>query len=533
MAKIPSKQLHRAGTKSDLTQNLLGREIGYNVEDCLLYIKDDNGVLHPSGFKYTPGVGISIDSDNTISLTEHNTYRPKNEETITGALRIVQIDNNNNSVQIANTTRNIGFLVPTGGNAGDILTIKNSNGNIGWDNSVMKGPISSTDSHVAIFDGTTGNLVKDSGFTIEKSVPPDAQFSDTTYSEATDHTYGLVKTGYTDSGKTYAVQLSDGKMYVSVPWENTWVANSASSAGYVESSFGKPNCVWMTDGDSAPYWGSYFSTTSKQDTTGASSTEYHVYQQAYIDTPNLGYSLSHLNYTDSAEISDTSEIYMRLPSISSWNASINNVRVKASHLVQWLGTKLSSVFAPKSHSDNGTIHVTSQDKVAWNTAVERSVDTDVYFATSITMSAGTHLVFGKSADSDLCFDCYISTDAERTEFQVNFQITNAMNTWLVDGGSTGIISVTRQSSQASDADVFCENKDVSFVDKTNWIYIAESVIGTSSQYDCSAHVVADFMLVSSDATRSAYLHIDSACYRKGGGSNLFLMGKASLKSVVV
>jgi len=34
---------------------------------------------------------------------------------------------------------------------------------------------------VVIFDGSTGNLIADSGFTIEKSVPSDAKFTDTTY----------------------------------------------------------------------------------------------------------------------------------------------------------------------------------------------------------------------------------------------------------------------------------------------------------------------------------------------------------------
>lgn len=48
--------------------------------------------------------------------------------------------------------------------------------------------------------------------------------TNTTYSEATSSTYGLIKTGYTASGKNYPVQLSSGKAYVNVPWTdtNTW-----------------------------------------------------------------------------------------------------------------------------------------------------------------------------------------------------------------------------------------------------------------------------------------------------------------------
>ena len=61
------------------------------------------------------------------------------------------------------------------------------------------GPANSTINHIATFTGTTGKVIKDSGFTIEKSVPADAQFTDTTYenkaavNEGTDDS--LVSTG--------------------------------------------------------------------------------------------------------------------------------------------------------------------------------------------------------------------------------------------------------------------------------------------------------------------------------------------------
>lgn len=45
----------------------------------------------------------------------------------------------------------------------------------------VEGPAASTDAHVAVFDGATGKLIKDSGFTIRSSVPADAVFTDTTY----------------------------------------------------------------------------------------------------------------------------------------------------------------------------------------------------------------------------------------------------------------------------------------------------------------------------------------------------------------
>lgn len=43
----------------------------------------------------------------------------------------------------------------------------------------ITGPLSSNDNHVAIFDGDSGKIIKDSGYTIGKSVPSDAVFTDT------------------------------------------------------------------------------------------------------------------------------------------------------------------------------------------------------------------------------------------------------------------------------------------------------------------------------------------------------------------
>ena len=59
--------------------------------------------------------------------------------------------------------------------------------------------------------------------------------TDTTYSTATSNTLGLVKIGYTANGRNYPVQLSDGKMYVNVPWTdtdtNTWRPITDSYSG--------------------------------------------------------------------------------------------------------------------------------------------------------------------------------------------------------------------------------------------------------------------------------------------------------------
>ena len=88
-----------------------------------------------------------------------------------------------------------------------------------------------TSGQVAVFDGTTGKI-KSTGFTIASSVPSGAKFTDTTYSAATSTILGLVKVGYTESGKNYPVELdADDKMFVNVPWTDTNTTYSQATSG--------------------------------------------------------------------------------------------------------------------------------------------------------------------------------------------------------------------------------------------------------------------------------------------------------------
>lgn len=72
--------------------------------------------------------------------------------------------------------------------------------------------------------------------------------NNTTYSQATSTTLGLVKIGYAENGKNYPVELSNGQMFVNVPWtdNNTTYSQATSSAlglvkiGYPESGKNYP-----------------------------------------------------------------------------------------------------------------------------------------------------------------------------------------------------------------------------------------------------------------------------------------------------
>ena len=72
-------------------------------------------------------------------------------------------------------------------------------------------------------NGTTGTIT--------------TQDTNTTYNQATSSSLGLVKIGYTESGKNYPVELnSSGQMYVNVPWTDnntTYGIANANTAGLV------------------------------------------------------------------------------------------------------------------------------------------------------------------------------------------------------------------------------------------------------------------------------------------------------------
>lgn len=56
----------------------------------------------------------------------------------------------------------------------------------------VTGPASAVVGHVAAFDNVSGKVIRDSGFTLGKSVPANAKFTDTTYDAATDSADGLL-----------------------------------------------------------------------------------------------------------------------------------------------------------------------------------------------------------------------------------------------------------------------------------------------------------------------------------------------------
>lgn len=71
----------------------------------------------------------------------------------------------------------------------------------------VTGPASATSSHVAVFDGATGKIIKDSGYTIASNVPSNAVFTDTKVTSVNNH---YVPSGGTAASETVGEAVAAG-----------------------------------------------------------------------------------------------------------------------------------------------------------------------------------------------------------------------------------------------------------------------------------------------------------------------------------
>ena len=76
---------------------------------------------------------------------------------------------------------------------------------------------------------------------------------DTTYSTATSSTLGLVKIGYAANGKNYPVQLSNGQMYVNVPWTDTNTDTNTHYTAHLRTANSATSTSQVTTATSNPY----------------------------------------------------------------------------------------------------------------------------------------------------------------------------------------------------------------------------------------------------------------------------------------
>ena len=99
-------------------------------------------------------------------------------------------------------------------------------------NGAVTGPTSAVTNRVAVFNGTTGKIIKDSGFTIGASVPANAKFTDTTYSAMN----GASASAAGAAGLVPAPAAGAATRYLRS--DGTWAVPPDTNTTYTLSSFG-------------------------------------------------------------------------------------------------------------------------------------------------------------------------------------------------------------------------------------------------------------------------------------------------------
>lgn len=207
---------------------------------------------------------------------------------------------------------------------------KNSDWNVLQVNIVgaVTGPEKSVANHVATYNGTSGKIIQDSGYTIGKSVPADAEFTDTTYSNATDSSDGLL------SATLYSKLVG-----IEAKADVTDAANVASAGAFMKS---KDTADSITDGTSKVVM-----TSAERSKLAGIESGAEVNQNAYTSVSVNGTAIKSTKPEDTLAITSGSGITMTS------NTSAKSVEVSETYIDTCIVSSLDDV--PSNLRNGGLI----------------------------------------------------------------------------------------------------------------------------------------------------------------------------------
>lgn len=183
--------------------------------------------------------------------------------------------------------------------------------------------------------------------------------TNTTYSQATSATLGLVKIGFTESGKNYPVELnSSGQMFVNVPWtDNNTTYTAASGGGLTLSgnafSISASGVTAASYGPSAnatlKYGGTftvpYLTVNSKGQLTAAATRTFTMPAAATLTSLGITATAKELNYVDGVTSSIQTQLNGKLSTngnaaSATYATSIKDQRASTNYKI-WVGPQAS------------------------------------------------------------------------------------------------------------------------------------------------------------------------------------------------
>ena len=258
----------------------------------------------------------------------------------------------------------------------------------------VTGPTSSVDARVAVFNGTSGKVIKDSGFTISKSVPSDAKFTDTTYTGS--NGVSISGTTISNSGvRSIATGTSNGTISVNTNGTSANVAvKGLGSAAYINDApkdgkyYARKDNAWTVVADSSGSttstipWGNITGTLSNQTDLQTALNGKAASSHTHSYLPLSGGTVTGTIYVKNADADVTVAPSTTLERIVGFNDKNNKLFAYMSGL---LSTSTSSLYlcarhykSDSSRVDNylrllsapdGTKTIEVSDPAAWRTAL--------------------------------------------------------------------------------------------------------------------------------------------------------------------
>lgn len=276
-------------------------------------------------------INANLDANSVIDWTSenagtiHDSNYIKATKATTNSIGVVKLSTNSNYYNLELNSSGRGYVTVPWGQFASNTTVGYIK--VGYTQNAKKYPVSLSSEkayvNVPWVDTTySGNGLID--WTVAQSTPIHASnYTNTTYSAATSSTLGLIKVGYTENGKNYAVNLSgtDKQAYITVPWVDTtysenqvidWTVSQASNNKIIH-----PN--------------NYINTTEVAATAGSG-----------------GYGLIKVGYTENGK-----NYPVEVTSESGWRAFVNvpwtdsSVGVHPNRLIDWTVSQTVDI-----HTDN-------------------------------------------------------------------------------------------------------------------------------------------------------------------------------------
>ena len=254
---LPTASSTLGGVKTTSTVTSTSGLTACPIISGVVYYKDTDTNTHYTTRLYAGASGTAANAaatDPYLKVTDDNTYRNQIQFKGSGATTVSSDANGVITISSTDTNTNTDTKVTQGRSTSSSyrpLLMHNTYGDYGTDvgqvtntvyyNETIAAKASTGELRATSFSGSGADLTSLNASNISSGTIAAARLP-----AATSSAYGAVKIGYTQSGKNYPVQLSNGQMYVNVPWTDTNTTYTLSSFGITATSTELNYCDGVT-----------------------------------------------------------------------------------------------------------------------------------------------------------------------------------------------------------------------------------------------------------------------------------------------